>query len=484
MRFRERIFLRMVVVAVVVFVTSICALMYHNSSNNVDKEVLNLRLPISFKFLPYLPEDPIVWQPVYIISHHNEEVSFVLGFILTPGNKEIELLNKLKDLLTNMNEMEQKASLIVIFVADINLNRAIASVRLLNTFFSPYTRNGTIDIIAPPPQYYPKELQKSYKDFTDIENWSKQNLDIAYLMGYVSVKGKYYIHLDDNTVSRKNFISTIIAIMDKEHFNEKKWFWLDFCNDDFIGKLFKTSDLPYLATYFQLFYKDKPVHLLLYKYLETKLCSDNMSDKLCNFLIAQLWSHEHILLFEKGAVKPAMIFDKRTSDNNHTTDKRIGFHKHHKNPTAYTKTSIGTIHGYTMKLAYSGESYFHGGIPRKNDNIIFQFVKPTELTRYIFRSGTVKHPDERFYDTTVEILPLPMRDRIFDTTLAQRYNVTRDGFYIVGSFNDDGIAVGTIDPNFGVLERLRLWVHSTSRHWVYLTDIYLEQKNDSELLLR
>lgn len=40
-----------------------------------------------------------------------------------------------------------------------------------------------------------------------------------------------------------------------------------------IGKMFKSAELPWLITFFQMFYNDKPVDWLLDHLISTKICN-------------------------------------------------------------------------------------------------------------------------------------------------------------------------------------------------------------------
>lgn len=51
------------------------------------------------------------------------------------------------------------------------------------------------------------------------------------------------------------------------------------------------------------------------------------------------------------------------------------------------------------------------------------------------------------------------------------YNSTTDGFLIVGSFNEFGMAQGTIDPKFGKINEIRLHVHTNSKQFIILSEV-------------
>lgn len=44
--------------------------------------------------------------------------------------------------------------------------------------------------------------------------------------------------------------------------------------------------------------------------------------------------------------------------------------------------------------------------------------------RYLFRSGNAEHPSDKFYNTTVELLPV--------NPLYNTHNITNDGYVVIG----------------------------------------------------
>jgi hypothetical protein len=100
----------------------------------------------------------------------------------------------------------------------------------------------------------------------------------------------------------------------------------------------------------------------------------------------------------------------------------------------------------------------------------------------LFRSGNHEHPSDRFYNTTVEILPDQLNE---ESMVWQQYNTTTDGFLIIGSFNMFGVAEGVVDSRVGKLRELRLHVHSESENWVILSEVWqrrfhiFNHKNDN-----
>lgn len=90
------------------------------------------------------------------------------------------------------------------------------------------------------------------------------------------------------------------------------------------------------------------------------------------------------------------------------------------------------------------------------------------LHRYLFRSGNHEHPSDKFYNTTVEVLPDQLSE---ESVIWQQYNTTTDGYLIIGSFNAFGVAEGSVDGRIGKLRELRLHCHAESENWVILSEV-------------
>jgi alpha-1,3-mannosylglycoprotein beta-1,4-N-acetylglucosaminyltransferase A/B len=92
--------------------------------------------------------------------------------------------------------------------------------------------------------------------------------------------------------------------------------------------------------------------------------------------------------------------------------------------------------------------------------------------RFLFRSGNVEHPSDRFYNTTIEVLPASLGE---DSQIWSLYNTTNDGFIVIGSFGSAGVAEGYVDSKIGKIKELRLHVHSDSENWVILSEVSFDQ---------
>ena len=76
------------------------------------------------------------------------------------------------------------------------------------------------------------------------------------------------------------------------------WLVIEFSELGFIGKLFKTTDLPLVAQFFTMFFQDKPCDWLLYDIIDTKVCRyDKGGERNCPGFHA-LWQQHKPSLFQ------------------------------------------------------------------------------------------------------------------------------------------------------------------------------------------
>ena len=144
--------------------------------------------------------------------------------------------------------------------------------------------------------------------------------------------------------------------------------------------------------------------------------------------------------------------------------------------------------------AYQGDTFFWGLAPQPGDTITFNFEVSRSpdirlccgivLTRYFilfqppillstfkFVSGNAEHPSDRFINTTCEVLLDDPKKAVTLSKLPQ----LKDGFFIVGGFDNFGVAEGTIGQDVGKIKQFRLNIHSTGENWAILSEINLKK---------
>ncbi|ERE68057.1 alpha-1,3-mannosyl-glycoprotein 4-beta-N-acetylglucosaminyltransferase B [Cricetulus griseus] len=158
-------------------------------------------------------------------------------------------------------------------------------------------------------------------------------------------------------------------------------------------------------------------------------------------------------------------------------DKDFGKHalrKEHVNPPAEVSTSLKTYQHFTLEKAYLREDFFWAFTPAAGDFIRFRFFQPLRLERFFFRSGNIEHPEDKLFNTSVEVLPFdnPQSEKEAlqeGRSATLRYPRSPDGYLQIGSFYK-GVAEGEVDPAFGPLEALRLSIQTDSPVWVILSE--------------
>ncbi|XP_021097862.1 alpha-1,3-mannosyl-glycoprotein 4-beta-N-acetylglucosaminyltransferase-like protein MGAT4E [Heterocephalus glaber] len=91
--------------------------------------------------------------------------------------------------------------------------------------------------------------------------YSRQKLDYALLMHFDSNLSEYFLLMEDNVRCAPRFVSAIYwAVL---AWKELPWVMLEFSSLRFSGKVFHTSDLTRLTSFFLLFPKYTPTHLFL-----------------------------------------------------------------------------------------------------------------------------------------------------------------------------------------------------------------------------
>ena len=111
---------------------------------------------------------------------------------------------------------------------------------------------------------------------------SKQALDFSFLMMYAKDRGTFYVQLEDDVLTKKGYITTMKKFALGRIAEKKPWFVIDFCQLGFIGKMFKSVELPWLVNFFLMFYNDKPG-----KKFQAQIKSFVALLKLCNLMSAR-----------------------------------------------------------------------------------------------------------------------------------------------------------------------------------------------------
>ncbi|KAK4288346.1 hypothetical protein Pmani_038619 [Petrolisthes manimaculis] len=439
--------------------------------SNMSRATPDMHLPSIYSYLPHLLRYPDATAPAFKLSRGRQSATMVLGVPTVKRQVQSYLMTTLGNLIQSMTTEEMTQCLIVVFVAEWDLDYVRQVASQIERKFPEHLESGLLEVISPPQSFYPdmNQLRQTLGDPMERVRWrTKQNLDFAFLMMYAQPKGTFYVQLEDDIQTKKGYIATMKNFALQKTAEKKNWFVLDFCQLGFIGKMFKCVELPYLVQFFIMFYNDKPVDWLLDYLIQTKICNLDKDPKHCKKAKDNVWIHYKPSIFQhvgthsslKGKVQK--LKDKQFG--------KIQLYFPHENPPAVVETNIKPYKTYTLQRAYKGESYFWGLLPQQGDTLLLRFQPPVSLKGFLFRSGNVEHPSDRLYNTSVEVEPVRV-----PRTLPSSLKRTKDGYVVVGEFDDMGVAEGTVDAaSLGVVKALRLSVHVESDNWAILSEIHIQ----------
>ncbi|XP_041606088.1 alpha-1,3-mannosyl-glycoprotein 4-beta-N-acetylglucosaminyltransferase-like protein MGAT4E [Vulpes lagopus] len=170
------------------------------------------------------------------------------------------LLYTLVSLFRASSKTEQKRLTVLVHLAHSDLTWLRETVLRVSTLFSPQILAGQLLLIHAPSDAYPP-LEDMRKEAHHGEFYSRQNVDHAFLVSFATRLSEYFLLLEDNVFCAPSFITHIHWKVDT--MKSAPWVLLEFSNMGFLGKLFHSKDLPLLAHFLLLFYKEKPLDRLI-----------------------------------------------------------------------------------------------------------------------------------------------------------------------------------------------------------------------------
>ncbi|XP_029021070.1 alpha-1,3-mannosyl-glycoprotein 4-beta-N-acetylglucosaminyltransferase B-like isoform X3 [Betta splendens] len=395
-------------------------------------------------------------------------VSIVLGIPTVKRDKQSYLVNTLSSLLYSLSLSESQDLIIVVFVAETDTAYVNSVAESISKNFPKEVQSGLLEVVSPSQYYYPNfsSLQETFGDSKDRIKWrTKQNLDFSFLMLYSQDKGSYYVQLEDDIVAREGYYDSMKAFSIQEE--SKPWLYLEFSQLGFIGKMFRTRDLPMIAEFFLMFHKDKPIDWLLDHILWVKACNPEKDAKHCDQQKALLKQRYKPSLFQHVGLHSSL-----PGKLQHLKDKdfwKQTLYHAHNNPAAELSSSLKHYQEHSLERAYKGEDFFWALTPVQGDYVLLRFPEPIHISRYLFRSGNIETSGDKLYNTTVEVLP---------GNATTQHNLVTDsemerGFIAIGEF-ESGVAEGSVKEELQPVAAFRLVVHSDSDVWAVLSEIHIE----------
>ncbi|XP_057586016.1 alpha-1,3-mannosyl-glycoprotein 4-beta-N-acetylglucosaminyltransferase-like protein MGAT4E isoform X2 [Hippopotamus amphibius kiboko] len=211
-----------------------------------DLEPLEDWQNLTFKYLEKIQQRKKTWLTVGISSRPQPDGS--------------GLLHTLLSVFRAASKVEQKRLTVLVHLAGADLAWRRETVLHASSLFSPQILAGQLLLVHAPPEAYPAEGGTRARACCR-EPDSAQNVDHAFLVSFATELSEYFLLLEDNAFCAPNFISHVQRKVDA--LRSQPWVFLEFSNLGFLGKLFRSGDLPVLARFLLLFYGEKPLDRLL-----------------------------------------------------------------------------------------------------------------------------------------------------------------------------------------------------------------------------
>ena len=273
---------------------------------------------------------------------------------------------------------------IVVFVSDFREEWNRKTSQNIRKRYPSLCDNGAIQVVNVPFGIYPdfSQLKRTKHDTKERTIWrSKQNIDFAFMMMYSRTLSTYYIQLEDDVLSAKNYFQDIQTFIRKQ---QKFWACLEVSKLGFIGKIFKTVDIPKFASFFLTFYDTKPCDILIGHVYNLLGQSKPIH------LQASLFQHIGKVSSLRHKIMPSM--DK--------TFKSIGQSKlpiaevpRGDNPTAIIRTNMVAFDSKKQHLDpyihqnSTDKSFFKVRNPRKDEFYRIIYQQPMLIKRIIISTG-------------------------------------------------------------------------------------------------
>ncbi|XP_052800836.1 alpha-1,6-mannosyl-glycoprotein 4-beta-N-acetylglucosaminyltransferase-like [Mya arenaria] len=354
------------------------------------KTVVRVRAPAGEAAPPLLTTGarflPPEFDPVVAGQARTNKGFLTVGIpsVQRPNTDSLYLLHTVSSLVAATNKEYRKCLTIVVLLVDSNVTYNAHVQDVIEERFREHLNTGFIRVIIPPPAIYPsfKRLASNHHDSRERTIWrSKQNIDFAYLFLYCRNISEYYIQLEDDVLVANNYTFKIKAEINNRNNRNHSWFMLEFSRLGFIGKLFRTSDLEWIANKFLESFDTKPGDLLIGQLRKARGQNTPFHSSESLF--------QHFGRFSSLAYKMMPSVDAFFSDSKAFNSSLLSVPKG-DNPDAAIHTNMKGVRGHDDPyMAYDGnsETYFEAKMFDRANYFQLKFLKAYNFSRLIITSG-------------------------------------------------------------------------------------------------
>ncbi|KAJ0036401.1 hypothetical protein NQD34_005078 [Periophthalmus magnuspinnatus] len=293
-----------------------------------------------------------------------------VGISSVRRQKDQYLVATLQSVFSQSSEEEREQMVVVVLIADFDEQwRRFITEEIQKNFPSELERRQLL-LIHVPKKYYPPltGLKRNYNDPSDRVTFrSKQNVDYSYLIHYSAELGQYYLQLEDDVHCAKNFLSKIQKHVKDQNSKKTTWATLEFSSLGYIGKLYKSADLPALARFLFLFYKEMPCDWLLSRFRD-------------------LLTQTQPIIFRPSLFQHMGTLSSFRGTYNHLKDK--DFEETYSNPEASVFTNMTVYQKHFAHLSWTaGDDFFWALPPANGDHLTIVLKNPALFTEILVETG-------------------------------------------------------------------------------------------------
>ncbi|NXJ05074.1 MGT4C acetylglucosaminyltransferase, partial [Odontophorus gujanensis] len=352
----------------------------------------------------------------------------------------------LQSLFEQSSEEELQEMVVVVHLADADPGWNAQVAADIGQRFAPQILMGRLVLIHAPHKFYPtlEGLKRNYNDPEErVKFRSKQNVDYAFLFTFAANLSSYYLMIEDDVLSAKSFFTAIRRAVASQ--KGSTWATLEFSKLGYIGKLYRSSDLPRLARFLLLFYQEMPCDWLLSHFRLLLTQKDVIRFK------PSLFQHMGLYSSFQGSINQ-LKDDEFQADGTDLPD----------NPAAAVFTSMLVFENYEPSKAYSSaEGYFWGKNPAVGSVFCVVFHQPAHVTRVRVRTGS----SERRGDF--------LRAGVLELGRGRRADGRDCSVYItVGNFEKGNLEQRELEKRAGSpVECVRIRVTQSQNEWLIIQSI-------------
>ncbi|KAM3616985.1 uncharacterized protein V6R79_000625 [Siganus canaliculatus] len=360
------------------------------------------------------------------------------------------LISTLQSLFSQSSPEERASMVVVLLLADFDVSWRVETVRQVKAKFASELEQSQLVVIHVPQEFYPAltGLKRNYNDEpARVTFRSKQNVDYSFLMQYSTGLSRYYLQLEDDVTSAKNFFTTIKRRVEEIEAKKTTWTMLEFSALGYIGKLHKSAHLPLLVRFLFLFYQEMP----------------------CDWLM----SHFRVLLTQKDTIifKPSLFQHMGTFSSfqgNYNKLKDKDFEDGYNNPSAEVFSDMSTYQQHFPKQVWDGgEGFFWGRTPEKGNYLTVVFKDPVVVTGIVVETGSGGK----------DVLESAQVELGHDVVTTQTSEKSCKEFQSVGVLEKGRFEVHQVDKTYNhVSSCLRILVTASQNDWVIIRKVRISTK--------